>query len=90
MEKARTLVGEVTKFNSQLQVMQDSEVVQLEEGDCVDQGKFVQLSNIRKLDFEYNNLKVLMQVWLEIEKKKMNFNRRKGAWLIFYLFQLIQ
>ena len=42
--------------------MQDSEDVQLEKGDYVDQGKFVWLSKIEKVDFEQNDLKVLAQV----------------------------
>ena len=36
MEKARTSIGKVIEFDSQLQVIQDSEAVQLEKGDCVD------------------------------------------------------
>ena len=36
MEKARIPIGKVTKFDGQLQIMQDSEVVQLEKGNCID------------------------------------------------------
>ena len=40
------------EFDNQLEVMQNSEVIQMEKGDCVDQGKFVQLSEIEKVDVE--------------------------------------
>ena len=38
------------------------ETVQLEKRDRVDHEKFDQLLEIKKLDFEHNDLKVLMQV----------------------------
>ena len=36
--------------------MQNSDVIQLRKGNCVDQGKFVQLLEIRKVDFGQNDL----------------------------------
>ena len=81
MERGGTLV---TEFDNQLKVIQDSEAVQLEKGDCVDQGKVVELPEIRKVDFEQNDLKALTQIWLEMEKKD-EFQHQYGnlAYLLF-------
>ena len=52
MEKIGTSVVEMMEFNSQWKVMQYVETIQMEKGDCVNQGKFAQLLEIEKLDFE--------------------------------------
>ena len=52
VEKARTSVSEVIKFDNQLKVMQDLEIIHFEKGVCVDQGKFFQLPKVRKINFE--------------------------------------
>ena len=84
MEKVGTSVGGVTELDSQLEVMQNSEAIQMEKGDCIDQGKSVQLPEIGKVDFEQNDLKELTQVWLKMEKKD-EFQRKYGnlAYLLF-------
>ena len=84
MEKVGTSVGGVTELDSQLEVMQNSEAIQMEKGDCIDQGKSVQLPEIGKVDFEQNDLKELTQVWLKMEKKD-EFQCKYGnlAYLLF-------
>ena len=77
MEKIGTSILGTTELDSQLQVMQDAESIQLEKRDCVDQGKFFQLPEIKKLDFKQNDLKVLTQVWLKM-KNKEEFQQKYG------------
>ena len=84
MERVGTSVGKVAETDNQLEVMQHSEAIQLEKGDCVNQEKVVQLPEIGKVDFEQNDLKALTQVWLEMDKKK-EFQDKYGnlAYLLF-------
>ena len=84
MEGVGTSVGKVAETDNQLEVMQHSEAIQLEKGDCVNQEKVVQLPEIGKVDFEQNDLKALTQVWLEMDKKK-EFQDKYGnlAYLLF-------
>lgn len=49
--------------NGVSEVIQESEWTQMQEGDNLPYGSFVQLSPLRKIDFEQMNLRPLKNVW---------------------------